>query len=339
MLSRFTSSSLGVAAVLLSMLPASAGAKTVAPNTGKPGSICAAQQVAIDPPADSGVLDTTSLGPKAAARYTMGAPTSRAESGRPVQRVMMFLHGGGWYTVGQGALNATQPSADMWRSVGWEAVNVDYLPCARSIRSALKMYDLVRAHFGPAVPICIDGDSAGGHLALMIAERRSDVACVITNAAPTDLTKIAKQGAHAVAAGLAATVLKAGAKLAENLAKVTFGKANLNAISPIRAASKITARVLLAQSSDDVKVPAAQAASMARAILKAHPGAYVDTDILSPGEVEFGHGTASPGSVADYYRRVDELVAPFGRAPGHDSPPTLIDSVAKLVGWLLPGKA
>ena len=43
----------------------------------------------------------------------MGAPTSRAESGRPVQRVMMFLHGGGWYTVGQGALNATQPSADM----------------------------------------------------------------------------------------------------------------------------------------------------------------------------------------------------------------------------------
>jgi acetyl esterase/lipase len=325
---------LGAATVMLAML-APAAAAAHAPNTGRAGSPCAAQRVAAKTPADP-QLDTTSLGSSAPARYEIGAPTSSPESGQPVQRVMMFLHSGGWYMVGQGALDGVQPTADVWRAAGWETVNADYLSCGRSVASALKTYDLVREHVGPSVPICLSGDSAGGQLALLIASRRRDVSCVVADAAPTDPQRIAAQGAHAVAAGLAPALLRSGAATVAGIARAAFGRSRLATVSPFARAARIHTRVLLGIAADDPLIPAAQPAAMARALTRADPHAYVDTEVLPPGSIVFGHGTASPAAMASYYHHLDALVAPFGRAPGHDSPPTLIDSVAKLVSWLLP---
>lgn len=340
MSSRITGACAVAAAVFASIVPATAGA-AVAANSGLPGSRCVPVGVDAAAPANAGSLDTTSLGPKASAPYTIGAATSPAERGQPVERVMMMLHGGGWYTVGQGALNVTQGDADVWRDAGWEAVNVDYLGCGRSIRSALKMYDLVRAHYDAAIPVCISGDSAGAQLALIVASRRSSVACVVANGPPTDLPKLARQGVHAVAAGLAPALLSTGAVAASGVARAAFGRAGMRAASPITRAATISTRVLLATAQDDLMIPVAQVSSMARALRRSDPDRYVDTVVVAPGEYRFVHGTASTDAFNDYYAHVAALVQPFGLAPTlalakpdpapSKKKPNLIDS---LLGWL-----
>jgi acetyl esterase/lipase len=334
----------GIAAILCMVLAAGAAAKAARhasvtePNTGLPGSACSAVRPDAAPPADSGPLDTTSLGPNAVAPYTIGAPTNAAERNQPVKRVMMLLHGGGWYTVGQGALNLTQGGADLWRDAGWEAINVDYLPCRRSLASALAMFDLVRAYSGPDVPVCISGDSSGAQLALMIASRRDNVSCVIANGPPTDLVRIARQGVHAAIAGTGPALLAQGALSAAGKALAAFGKDGLRPASPIRRAARINTRVLLATAGDDQMIPIAQVASMAHALLLARPENYVDTVVVGPGELPFAHGTASSDAVDEYYRHVKDLVAPFGDAPGQPAVAPPADPFKELISKLFHGR-
>jgi acetyl esterase/lipase len=57
------------------------------------------------------------------------------------------------------------------------------------VASVLRSYDRVRARY-PGLPVCLYGESAGGHLALLVATARPDVACVETAGAPTDLEAI-----------------------------------------------------------------------------------------------------------------------------------------------------
>jgi len=48
-------------------------------------------------------------------------------------------------------------------------VNSSYRPCGSSLIDALSLYDRVRETYGSASPVCTLGQSAGGHLALMVA--------------------------------------------------------------------------------------------------------------------------------------------------------------------------
>ena len=342
--SRLTSC-LSVVVVLLTITTSAAPAaqsrrSTPAPNSGMPGSRCAAVGVDAPRPAGAKSLDTTGLGPSARAVRDRRTRPTPADRGQPAKRVMMMLHGGGWYTVGQGALDITQGNADLWRDVGWESVNVDYLPCRRAFTSALAMYDLVRAHYPESVPVCISGDSAGAQLALLIAAKRRTVACVIANSPPTDLVRIRRQGLNAATAGVAPSLLRTGAEATGGVALAAFGRLGIRPASPIRSAAKIHTRVLLATARDDILIPVAQIAAMERALRKANPGGHVVADVLEPGSQRFVHGTASPDEVADYYRSVGELVAPFGNAPDSIEQSTakpVGNFVDKLLGKLLPG--
>jgi acetyl esterase/lipase len=285
-------------------------AKVPAPNSGKPGSRCQAAPYPGSDPGPDPTLDTTSLGPTAPAPYEIGRPDSG-----PVQRVMMLIHGGGWYMVGTGAMRVERPAAAAWRSAGWETVNVDYPACRGSLLGVLTFYDLVRQQVGADVPVCVEGQSSGAQLALLLAALRPDVACVIAAAAPTNLRSIAAEGAQAAAEGSGSPALRAGSAWAQGLARAAFGRGALGRRSPIAWAGQIQARVLLASAANDPYVPAQQETELAAAIKSARPDAYVDVDRLDPGPVTWFHGTVTQAAIDDFAQRTTTLVQPFGHKP------------------------
>lgn len=283
------------------LVPASASAATskTAANTGAKDSACKALYAAGDTDPS---LDMTSLGELPAA-YEVGAPGR----GGPVERVMLMIHGGGWYRVGQGMLNTNHRTAATWQKAGWQTVNTTYRACRNSLTSVLATYDAIRAQVGPDVPVCIKGESAGGQLALMVAAKRSDVACVIASAAPTDFFTIKSQGTK--------VDHRAGAQTVFGYGRAAFGRSKLAAMSPASHAEDIDARILLVGTEDDTLVPNEQQIELADMIRAATPGANVDVDILPAGDQSFVHGTTSTVALRELEGRVARLVAPFGTAP------------------------
>lgn len=124
----------------------------------------------------------------AAARpYSQFNQPSGDHAGSAPLGYVLLIHGGGWKLVGAGMAGLMDPTADRLNQAGYATLNVDYGPGKRSLPDVLRFYDRLRAQAGPSAEICTYGDSAGGHLALLVAQRRPDVACVIADAAPTDL--------------------------------------------------------------------------------------------------------------------------------------------------------
>jgi acetyl esterase/lipase len=302
----------------------------VVPNLGQRGSPCVAAPYLGQAPGDDASLDTTSLGAAAPTDYEIGAPTS----GGAVKRVMILVHGGGWYTVGPAAMHSGRGAGQRWRDAGWETVNVDYRACGQSAADVLAFYDLIRQQVGPSVPICLEGESAGAHLALMVAADRADVACVIATGAPTNLRSIAAEGKAEAANGTGAPELRKGSSYVQGLARAAFGRQGLTDLSPVTWAGQIHARVLIGTAAVDPMVPAAQAQELAAAITGANPGAYVDVDRLEAGSVPWVHGGVSQAAVDDFANRMTALVKPFG-VPATGTPSTLFPNpFAMLMGRL-----
>lgn len=176
--------------------------------------------------------------------------------------VVINLHGGGWYMTGREVALSERPYAHAWATRGWTAVNASYRPHRRALPDALALYDRLRRHVGRTTPICLAGTSSGGHLALMVAVHRRDVACVVARGAPTDLVGIHRQSVRHPGGQLT----RSGPKQLRRMAVEAFGRRNLGAMSPARHAGRIRARVLLAIGERDALVPWPQATRMAQAV-------------------------------------------------------------------------
>jgi acetyl esterase/lipase len=303
--------------LVLVLGPAAALARPTA-NTGRAASPCRA--IAYQGPvgAADGGYDTTSLGPGAPAAYELGAPTSAPERDAPVRRLMLLVHGGGWYTVGPEAVRTMRAAADQWRAAGWSTAAIGYRACGDSARDVVRFYDVLRARVGPDVPICAQGGSAGAHLALVLASVRP-LACAIATGAPTDLTALRRQGAREAALGAGPAQIRRGSAWIGGLARAAFGPRRLARYSPARKAAQIVARVLLASVADDTLVPWSQATRLAGALRRSHPDAYVDVARLEKGSIPWVHGAISETASDDLEARIGTLVAPFGRAPSSAS--------------------
>jgi acetyl esterase/lipase len=285
-----------------------------APAAATTSSGCAAQAYTGSVPAATDPVDTTSLGPSAPAAYEIGAPLGFPYAEEPVARVMILIHGGGWETVGRTAMETLRTESTAWREAGWETVNIDYHACARSLPDVVKFYDLIRARVGSAVPICIEGQSAGAQLALMIAALRSSVACVIAEGAPTDLRDIAAQGKLDAGSDGAPASLATGSAAVAAVAKAAFG-ARLATDSPVAHASTIDARVLLARAADDPYIPAAQESELLARLRTDHPGTVISSITLAAGTVDWIHAAVSTAAQAAFELERAALVSPFGHAP------------------------
>jgi acetyl esterase/lipase len=206
----------------------------------------------------------------------------------PIRGVVIGIHGGAWYGVGRRLSLQVRPDLERWRRQGWLGLIVDYPPGGAAPASVLKAYDEVRARYGAGMPVCLYGESAGAHLALMVAAARPDVACVETAGAPTDLEAIDPRpggpAAHAARNARHAFPDAAGA-------------------SPIHAADRIHARLLLTHLRTDPVIGVEQSERMAAAV----PGARLL--VLEPGPVGWIHGGVSAASQARVADAERELMA------------------------------
>jgi dipeptidyl aminopeptidase/acylaminoacyl peptidase len=231
---------------------------------------------------DDGIdLSTETAG---GARVSWGEPAD----GKPVG-VVMLLHGGGWQRSDSGYEDQVA-NAKNFQQEGYATVAIGYDEGAKGFQQVVDVYREARRRY-PALPICASGISAGGNLALMLATREPDLACVVTLAAPTDLTTLATQDAEDDEASHAAIA--------------AFGRDQLTKFSPVRYADKIKAQVLMIEAEADPINPPDQGRELERVL----PGA--ELLVLPPGPVPapFAHfGGVQPDAQEIVINRVFEFL-------------------------------
>ena len=252
-------------------------------------------------PAQSAPAPTTSPGPtlrparpgQRLPLVEVGLPTNPADSYRGAG-ALILIHGGGWVQTGARYLTPLVAAARHFNALGWETFNTDYRPTADSLTDVLAVYDAVRAKVGARVPICALGYSAGGNLALLLAARRPELACVISLAGPTDLALLDHPGlqAYPYVRALAASLGGAIARW-----------------SPVNLAADIRARVLLLYAGNDPLVPPSQGSELQARL----PSARLT--VLAAGTVPFVHSYVRGSDLTAAVGEEDALLAEIaGRA-------------------------
>lgn len=182
--------------------------------------------------------------------------------------LLLLIHGGGWGGISQPGFQSMLALAPHYQRLGFETLTVDYRRGSPGIADVEQLYSIARRRVGPRFPICAAGPSAGGHIALVLAMRYPDLACVLDFAGPTDLAALKTEPNGAVA---------------YELAVQAFGTGGLAAFSPALHAGSIKAKLLLIYAQNDPVVPVAQGYEMARADPRAK------LIVLPPGTRGFVH--------------------------------------------------
>lgn len=184
---------------------------------------------------------------------------------------VIIVHGGGWRASTPAYVSAIQPVAHAFQHAGFSTTIATYHAGRRSLKDVLEIYDH-RHERRPKQPLCLYGESAGGHLALMVAERRSSARAVIAQAAPPDLRALLQTSA------------------AYGLAREAFGT-DLWTYSPLRRAAELPPTMLV-YGADDPVVPVAQG----QALNDAAPSSRLK--VLRSGKATWEHGSARPVGAA-----------------------------------------
>jgi dienelactone hydrolase len=186
---------------------------------------------------------------------------------------VMVIHGNGWIGPDPELIRKTA-NTEMWHHQGWAIMIPEFQAGASGLEDLVAHHDDLRRRY-PRTPICLFGYSAGAHLALMLAVRRPDVRCVISEAGPTDLRALSTADPVNV----------------YPLAVSAFGEGNLAEWSPIRFADKIHASVLQVAARNDPVVPVSQAELLAPKLRSGR------LRILDPGATEFIHSKVDTGQL------------------------------------------
>jgi pimeloyl-ACP methyl ester carboxylesterase len=133
------------------------------------------------------VLGVLSAAPQASAQIVYKlTPTV------PSKGIVVMIHGGGWLLVGAAAANSVRADAAHYQRDGYTVYAPTY-PADNSNLSSLARDLSGIAARNPHRPVCLAGDSAGGHLALMLTIRHPDlVRCVISRAGISDPAGLSK---------------------------------------------------------------------------------------------------------------------------------------------------
>lgn len=243
------------------------------------------------PVAQASPLHPAPFGPSRPSDYHRRSPS----------KAMLVIHGGGWSDVGAAYVRGIAPVERRWRRRGWTTLSVSYRPGATSITDVVAWYDALRARM-PNARICATGESAGGHLALLLATRRP-LACVVSLAGVTDLVGLARQAGSGDALGY---------RYVSGLSMRAFGVRSLPRYSPRARLSSVhrRTRMMLVAAVTDPLVPVEQVAPFARAARA--KGLHVTTRVLGAGPVTFVHTTVDraqlAGSIAAERRFADAAV-------------------------------
>jgi acetyl esterase/lipase len=221
--------------------------------------------------------------------------------------VVIGIHGGAWYGVGRELSMTVRDDLERWRRHGWHGVIVDHPKGGAAVASVLRSYDRVRARY-PGLPVCLYGESAGGHLALLVAAARPDVACVETAGAPSDLAAIDPS-------------LGPLAAHADRNARMAFP--DLAAFSPVR--KRIRAPLLVTHLRTDPVIGVSHAYAMPaeRRV------------VLEPGALSWVHGGVSGASMAALRRAEAEFMRSVALSGGAGRR-LAVSGGARLAAWTAP---
>lgn len=180
---------------------------------------------------------------------TTGQTTGIIRADGQERGYVLLLHGGGWRATPQDTTSLMRPLADALSARGYTAQVVVQPGGRASLDAVTILAEEVKAQIGDR-PLCIYGESSGGHLALMVAAALGDqVACVVAVATPVDLLDFPTD--------------TAGHRAVLAAAHAAFGP-DLSAVDPRSAAPRISARALLVDAVDDPLVPIGQAEAWER---------------------------------------------------------------------------
>lgn len=234
--------------------------------------------------------------PQTQMRGPVPAPVTADPDG-PARATMIMVHGGGWGGPSDRAQRVLMevPGKLLLRR-SWRVASITYAEGTAGLDDILTT---VRAEIERRTsngPLCLYGESSGGHLALVAAARLGDkIDCVIGVGAPADLP-------------LYLATAKAGSdehRFVADRAREYFGTsdADLAPWDPVSLAGSVRADVLLIRARDDTFVPATQSASYAAA----HPATRTVT--LQAGGMTFVHGSISAKGRAAYEEAIASFVA------------------------------
>jgi dienelactone hydrolase len=103
---------------------------------------------------------------------------------------MIVVHGGGWRGPDPVAMTGMSSHADRYRDRGWATLTTTHRSGGPSALADLQqIFEYVREQ-RPGLKVCTMGGSSGGHLALLLAASKPELACVISMAGPTNLDAI-----------------------------------------------------------------------------------------------------------------------------------------------------
>lgn len=174
----------------------------------------------------------------AAASPASAAPYERVDGDSSAKRVVIVIHGGSWTNVGKEWTDEAAQRNRRFARWGYRVVSPDYRAGTAGLEDVLAVYDAERAR-APRGQICIYGESAGGHWALMVAAQRPTVDCVISAAGPADLLLARIANPLGYLAGVVRNV---------------FGRAAIG-YSPAQLGGQMQARLLLEFAETDSVVP------------------------------------------------------------------------------------
>lgn len=111
-----------------------------------------------------------------------------ADPAAPARGTMILVHAGGWAGHdGYAQDELLKDPGDLFLARGWRVVSIDYEEGAAGLQDVLNAAGAELARQSSNGPLCVYGESSGGHLALMAAARLRAIDCVIGVGTPTDL--------------------------------------------------------------------------------------------------------------------------------------------------------
>jgi acetyl esterase/lipase len=241
-------------------------------------------------------------------------------SGRKPKGWMVVIHGGGWQSVGREDVASEDSTVAFLNRQGWATDNIDYRKGEHSLPDVLAAYDGLRKRVGSRVPICLMGESAGGNLALLTAEQRQSVSCVVSMAGPTDLVRFTDEKAHRYTSRLWAVYTPAWAF--EQYMVTSFGISTkvLREWSPIMHAGALDVPVLLGASSYDPVVPQHQMAELRDAMAAQHATGPIKTALLAGKNTptgkapNFTHASVTHTALNEWHADVRQLLTRIASA-------------------------
>lgn len=219
-----------------------------------------------------------------------------------VKGTVVLIHAGGW--AGHDASSTEKlintPGA-VFLARGWRVVSIDYEEGTAGLQFVLNTVGEELARKTGDGPVCIYGESAGGHLALVAASRLRAIDCVITLGAPTDINLYEAEGSVSPDGRV---------RLVAYQASRFFGTTpeQIAPWNPVTLAPRIHADVMLMHESDDAIVPTSHTTSFHAA----RP--TTQTVMLEPGDpldpsTQFVHSTISPAGRAIYASAIGSFAA------------------------------